>query len=582
MQEDFSPQTRPPAQTGSFVGQHALKLQDQALAAKKAAGVFGTAQGVLADFIAPVGPVPILGGVVFGIVAIGTGHRWFTREKKDLELQFQTGKLSEVEFKAQASKNRWLMAFSYSLLSSAILLGFFFLGMVGGKSKKGFLATQIPALQKVQSLLLGIKKDVKDIKKDTKHIRKTVDSINKNIGAALKGGGLIPNPKTGKEFYHNARVYNQRGDRDKAREMLKACIKLNTKHIDPHNLYQKLLKNAEGFSHTKKIYYKLAQKYPKNPTVQLAKAQLFEEKPKRAAFRKILQQNPNYVPVIVALCEEFSPDNIAGIPSMIDKQREFRFLQLFSKRQGEDRLLSYYYDQKEAQKKLDGIEKRKKAYKDGKYLKKFVQNPIIVRAKVFRQGTFIVSIGITEPCKEIWYKLTPGANFRSTGHLAMKSHITGQMMPKRTIFTSGLKVGKNKIWVKFKNKRDELIGPLELDFTVQSKANAEVDRFVSNVWSNPLLKRISVGYFRGRSVITPIYATKSMIFKSFKYSINSKKLNRTLIKNGRKRRRYIGAYKGRRYTFYASFELINGFKSGLLKYKVSIPRRKRSSLFSPE
>jgi hypothetical protein len=157
------------------------------------------------------------------------------------------------------------------LIFSSILLVF----QTEESEAKGVLATKVPFIAELQQSLGLIQKDLAEIKETTRktsaavaRVEENTQSIaqtNKQIAGSLeaikegfaglnKAGGIIQNAQRPEEHYHNARLYEQRGDFGNARRSYNALFAYKLDFLDPHLRYQTFLKIQEGRAGARVIY----------------------------------------------------------------------------------------------------------------------------------------------------------------------------------------------------------------------------------------------------------------------------------------------------------------------------------------
>lgn len=151
---------------------------------------------------------------------------------------------------------------AYSVTFSAFLLAFSAYQLLDPNSKKtGVLASKVPAITQFQQYvgLVDAKLDriastVDQIAVGTQEIEKntaqTVDEL-KNIGESIRKmgttEGVISNPKSPSEIYHNARIFSQRGEIDNAVKFYKQFFKASSlSFIDAVTDYADLQKRMLG------------------------------------------------------------------------------------------------------------------------------------------------------------------------------------------------------------------------------------------------------------------------------------------------------------------------------------------------
>jgi len=204
-----------------------------------------------------------------------------------------------------------------------------------------------------------------------------------------------------------------------------------------------------------------------------------------------------------------------------------------------------------------------------------IKDPVSVTVAGAGPGNYSVSFIIKGTvAKEIFYKLSEDGEFKSTGFMAQKNPMTGQPYPQMYIVTRKIKPGENKVWVKYKNAKDEMVGPFEKKVVVKTAKAAAADSFVRYVWKLPQMRRVGYMYLRGRTMVTFVFANQPGKFKYVKYSVDSQRLNRTAIRNGRGKPMVRLRLRPGRHTLYAQFQLVSGWKSPLLRYKLNVTRKR--------
>lgn len=553
--------------TARVMYENALTLRSQMKSARKAAAALGISGGALADLATPLGPWTLVLGLVFASVAGWTGYVWFGSKKKELDEQLSAGSIDVNGYNDSIASNIFVKAFTYSAIIGIIFFSFYGFNAYAGKGKRGILASKLTPLQKIQNTLFGIQKDVK-------YIRKGIDRIEKGINKIGNLGGIKANPKSAEDFYHNARVHELGGNRGGARKSYKKYLTFNKKYVDPHLSYLRILKDTEGRSEARRIYRRLVSKYPTNPAVQFVYAKTLEDKPRIAEFQKILGKYPTFLPVMIALSHEYSHQQL-GSQTASDRRNQIRYLKIFKKKGGLTNLLSFYLNKKSGEQKLKAAKSILKMYENNPHLKSMHDNPIRVTARELSKGTFQVTIVIMDQSQKIWYKLEGMDDFQDTGSMGVKNPATGKDMPKMFFQTTRLRVGQNKLWVKYQDAKGKINGPVKSMVNIRSALTDAADSFKRFQWSVIALKRVRVRRYRGRAMVIPIWTNNPKIFKSVRYSWDRDSLKKVYIRNGKKVKRYINDRVSRgKHTLYIQGELITGWKTGVLKYKMNLRGRR--------
>ncbi len=554
-------------------------IKEQFDKTKKIAASLGLSGGAIADLARPLGPWTLILALLFLVLAGVSAYLWFGKASKQLEEALSQGVMSLQDYNEEVSNNIFIKLFAYSSVIGGVFVFFFAFNAFAGKTvdnkPRGALASLIKPLQSIQNSLLGIKKDLKEIKQGIGEIKKGIDKLGQL-------GGIIATPKKAEDFYHNARIYELRGDRGNARKAYAKYLTFDSKHIDPHLAYIRILKDSEGLSETRRIYRRLKQKYPNNPAVAFAYVLLMEDKVRLQMLKDLLQKYPDYLPIIARLTFEYSAQQL-GMQTNANRREELRYLKLFKEKDGFKRFLAFYIDKKEGLKELQRLKAVFKLYENNAYLKDMVKKPVKLRATAVNKNLYSLVIIPSELTSEIWYKLKGMSSFKSTGFLPTKNPVTGKPMPKSYLMTSRLHVGENTVWIKYKDAKGKIIGPMKLKVNIASKEVAQAKNFVAYQWSNPLMRRVFVNYVRGRSLFFILWANNPKIFRWLKYSFDRPTLDKYYIRNGRKVRRNLRRYlsRKRRHTLYIKGKLVTGWTTGLLKYTFT-PKYRGNDRLNPQ
>ena len=257
----------------------------------------------------------------------------------------------------------------------------------------GVLATQIPALQSLQSSLGLIQEDVAAIRKSTENIDQTtarteqvvkqveintkenteatikvadavvestkqivgsLEEIQKGFTSLTQAGGVIANPTRPEQFYHNARIQELGGDYGNARQSYNKYFTFKLDFLDPHLRYQSFLKIQEGKAGAREIYSYLYENDPR-PIVQYARILLFDAPQRTQMLEDFIKSNPDFAPAYYELSREYSEDR-KGAQTLSDKKSELKALQEFSTLKDQGRFIKYFVDKELAAKWIEKSE----------------------------------------------------------------------------------------------------------------------------------------------------------------------------------------------------------------------------------
>tara|TARA_E500000331_G_scaffold351787_1_gene399118 strand:- start:216 stop:1943 length:1728 start_codon:yes stop_codon:yes gene_type:complete len=371
--------------------------------------------------------------------------------------------------------NSLTLALSVMIITGIITL----LQKYSDDEKKGVLASNIPGISKLQNTIGIIQDDVSSIKKSTEKIEDTtdkieektekiedttdkivlkLDEIQKEFSSISEQGGVIENPKRPEQYYHNARIYEQRGDYINARKSYNNYFTFKLDFIDPHLRYQKFLKVQEGRSGAREIY-SIIYENDKRPIIEFARILLFDPPKRTEMLESFISKNPDFTPAFYELSKEFSEIR-KGTQTLSDKKKEKDYLEKFVSLEDEGKFLKFFVDNEIASEWSEYAQKRLKALSLLSNLKQMVKiNPL-----KSNQGWHL-NLQVVEPAKEIFYKIGDEEEYISTGFSGYIDPRTNLEMPGTTIFMPNNQETINAtIFLKYKNINDEIMGPFELNF----------------------------------------------------------------------------------------------------------------------
>jgi hypothetical protein len=404
---------------------------------------------------------------------------------------------------------------------------------------KGVLAAKIPAIEGLQASLGIIQKDIAEIKETTQRtaegvariemstqktadatgniaksadrIAGSLDAIQQGFANLSKSGGIIENAAKAEEHYHNARVYEQRGDYINARRSYNAFFAFKLDVLDPHLRYQTFLTVQEGRAGAREIYGAMYEQ-DRRPLIEFARALLFDAPQRTEMLKAFIAAHADFAPAYYELSREFSAAR-KGTQSLGDKQAELQALETFKTLHGEGKFLKYFIDKELAAKWLDDAETRAKALA---VLKQAGATPVTMT--VMRSNTdWMVTLSMAEIPREVFYRLEGEEAFRSLGHMDMPNPATGLKMPNM-YFSLRPNTPKTSIHVKYTDVGNEMRGPFTLEFDPE-KALVDAQRKILDLTKNGW---IAFRDFDGKVLVyfTQLLSSRCAL-KQVSYGINS-------------------------------------------------------------
>jgi hypothetical protein len=330
--------------------------------------------------------------------------------------------------------------------------------------------------------------------------------------------GLIANPESPKDFYHNARFYELEGNIKKAKESYIKYFESNQDFIDPHIFYQELIKNAEGIEEAKAIYQKYLAGNPSSVLYRFLYGRLQERDSRILACKQIYESDSTYMPVIYQLAADYSSENITNLITS-EKIERRKYLLRFKELNKNNSYFKYYIDKKEALAIIKYMNDRLNASLNNEQY--YFDNPVSVTIYNQTPGMVSLSFTVKEVCLEIFYKVDDEDSFKSTGITDAMNTVTNTKMPNYSLSLSNLKPGKHKLDVKYTNLKNEMMGPYQVEVTVNSALDFALEQFKYNISFASVPKLIIVNDYKTGPYLTlanlpnePI--CKSVTVKGFK------------------------------------------------------------------
>lgn len=296
----------------------------------------------------------------------------------------------------------------------------------------------------------------KSIDQNTQRIAQSLDALRKSFEAAQADANPLDNPKSAGDFYHNARVYEQKGNYRAARMSYLELFRFELSVVDPHHRFQQFLKLQEGLAGAREIYASVPG--DKSTVVRrYADALLQIPTVRRERLNELSDEEPNFAPAVFELSREYSEARL-GKQSLSDKRNEKKLLDRFIALHDQGHLLRYYLDQSEAAGLLEDAEQRMAALNSNGSLD---ESPVHFTFQ-YTAPRWMATFGLREPAVEIWYRESPNAEFKSTGPMTSLDPRTGKAMPQ--MWATMATRESCTVEVKYTDANGETQGPFSYDF----------------------------------------------------------------------------------------------------------------------
>lgn len=294
----------------------------------------------------------------------------------------------------------------------------------------------------------------------TEKVVHTLESLKVGFDALAKQGGVIADADRPEAHYHNARVYEQRGDTPAAmaayRRYFAAADGLGL--LDPHLRYQALLRVQQGPGGAREAYEAM-RATSKDDVTAFAATLLLDGEARVAALTAWATAHPTFAPAAYELSREFSAARL-GTPALEDRRLEREHLRRFLELRTTGSYLAHFLDQGVAAAQVDDAERRLAAAAslDDAVLAK----PVSVVAMQSNQQ-WTLTFTFAEPVKEIRWRAGGKGEFASTGFLEGYQAPGGGPLPRYAVELP-LDAPRTELEVRYVDARGRDRGPFPLVF----------------------------------------------------------------------------------------------------------------------
>ena len=373
-----------------------------------------------------------------------------------------------------------LVKFLILMFSLSFFSGLLYAFQDEQSKSSGFLSNNIEFIEDIQRSIGILSEDISSIKDTAENIEEIVERIetentktNEVIISSLseiqsqfsslnQSDGIIDQPSTPEEFYHNARLFELKGDYINARQSYNNYFQFKLDFVDPHLRYQTFLKVQEGRAGTLEIYNSILMN-DKRPIIEFAKILLFPSETRIKLLENFIKDNENFTPAYYKLSNEYS-ESMLGIQSRSDKENELKYLEKFMTLKEEGKFLKFFIDNELASSWINDAETRLASLK---FLSDSQESSRVLMSAMPSNQGWMISLSLMESAREIFYSYDNEEDFKSTGTMNYLDPQTGQMMPNYMLRDIPLGVKNRKIYVKYLDINNVMQGPYEIIFDSQ-------------------------------------------------------------------------------------------------------------------
>ncbi len=186
----------------------------------------------------------------------------------------------------------------------------------------------------------------------------SLEQIAQRFDSLSSDRGLIKNPKTPEEHYHNARVHELGGNFSAARKEYTEYLSSNLEALDPWLSYSAMLKSAEGKAGAVETLRYFGDKLtPPTVSYQTALAMLAEGDARLEKLQALAASHPDFGPLAWLISQEYSEAR-RGDQTLADQRGEKEWLERFRAAHAAGKFEKFFLDKKEAQKWIEAAEAR--------------------------------------------------------------------------------------------------------------------------------------------------------------------------------------------------------------------------------
>ncbi|MGL4495524.1 MAG: adenylate/guanylate cyclase domain-containing protein [Beijerinckiaceae bacterium] len=274
-------------------------------------------------------------------------------------------------------------------------------------------------------------------------------------------GGIVPEPKSAPEFYHNARSYETRGDAVAARRAYMAFANLKMNRLDPLLRLAALLRVQEGRAGAREVLADLVSSSG-TPAAALVHALQFDGADRRARLEKFMAENREFTPASYLLAEEYGEDRLGTQQTLADRRKEFASLTEFLAADRDGKLQPFFMDHSVLAEWLDKARKRH-ATLDAQ-LKSTSAAPTMIYMR--SNSGWMATVQTAEAASEIAWRTDPNAEFKSTPFSTTIDPRTNKPAPMPFFEFPG-QTEQATFQVRYRDASGQWIGPFDIPFDWQ-------------------------------------------------------------------------------------------------------------------
>jgi len=304
---------------------------------------------------------------------------------------------------------------------------------------------------------------IEQIAESSAEISVTLLSMQQSFSSLSKRGGIIDQAQRPEELYHNARIYELRGDFLNARKSYEQFFAFGLDVIDPYLRYQRILKAQEGVAGATRAFGMVKPKVP-GAAYASARAVLLNDQQRTVALQQVTKETSSFAPAFYLLSREFSQKQL-GQQSLSNKRDEKKALEQFLQLAKTGDFLKYFIDKEMAAQWLDDAKTRLKPLSVVE--KEPTRPPFIYTASRSNSG-WNIYFNIPEAVSRFAYKVEGDADFKDTGLQDWIDQRSGKQTAK-TNFDLPPNQQDTVLYIKYADIHGKENGPYRVEFNVMEE-----------------------------------------------------------------------------------------------------------------
>jgi hypothetical protein len=274
--------------------------------------------------------------------------------------------------------------------------------------------------------------------------------------AALSKDGIVAEPTTIAELYHNARLQEGK-DKPAALRSYAALLAKSTEFLDVDLRYAGLLRSVNGVPAARATFAELARSGP-SKALALVSATQAEPVERRGRLEALAADDPDFAPTSYFLAEDYMTGRQSG-PTLTERRLAFDALNTFLETSTQTGLAGAFLDRSVLTAWREAASKRQSEIEASFAGLKTRTTATFARAET----GWTVSLSLPEPALGIVVRLGEQGEFRSTGTLPSEDPRTGQPMP-RTTFEIPAVPNRATLYVGYTDVAGHAAGPFPIQF----------------------------------------------------------------------------------------------------------------------